>query len=146
MMKRIEAFPKDHPLVVKLVGAGLCLAGAGAGVGVVGLPAIAAALGVKLAVVGGTATMTALGGVATTAGVGVAAQGTAVAGILAAGAKVLFSTAAVDVGRRMIEATEVRPKSFLSSLGFRKSKPTSEGKQDGLLSLMPLVSSDKASS
>lgn len=54
MMKRIEMFPKDHPLLVKVVGAGLCLAGAGVGaVGAVGIPAIAAALGIKLAVVGG---------------------------------------------------------------------------------------------
>jgi len=141
MLKRIENFPKDHPLLVKVVGAGLCLAGAGAGaVGAVGIPAIAAALGIKMAVVGGTATMSALGGVAATAGVGVAAQGTAVAGIVAAGAKILFSTAAVDVGRRMIESTEARPKTFLGSLGFRNRSSSSNG-----LSLMPLSKDDRSS-
>lgn len=51
MLKRVERFPKDHPLLVKLFGAGLCLAGAGAGA--IGIPAVAAALGIKLAVVGG---------------------------------------------------------------------------------------------
>ncbi|KAG8980291.1 hypothetical protein FRB94_010050 [Tulasnella sp. JGI-2019a] len=133
MVKRIEDFPKDHPLLVKLVGAGICLAGAGAGA--IGIPAIAAALGVKLAVVGGASTVSALGvsSVATTAGVGMAAQGTAVAGLVAAGAKVLFSTAAVDIGRRMIEATEPRPKTFLG-FGFKRRTDSTDSV---LLALMP---------
>lgn len=51
MLKRIESFPKDHPLLAKLIGAGLCVAGAGAGA--ISVPAIAAALGIKLALAGG---------------------------------------------------------------------------------------------
>jgi len=130
MLKRLEKFPKDHPLLVKVAGAGLFLAGAGAGA--ISVPAIAAALGIKLAVVGGAATATALGGAAATAGVGVAAQGTAVAAVVAAGAKIALSSIALDLGGRMMAAGEPR-RSFW---GFGKKSGSDSGL--GVMNLMPL--------
>lgn len=51
MAKRIEKFPKDHPLLCKIFGAGLCIIGAGASAATI--PGLLAAIGVKLAVVNG---------------------------------------------------------------------------------------------
>jgi len=133
-MKRLEKFPQDHPLLVKAVGAVLCLAGAGAGA--ISVPAVAAALGLKVAIVGGTATITALSGVAATAGFGAAAQGTAVAGLVAAGAKVLLSGLAVDMGSRMVRYTEPRPRGLF---GFGRKNTTESSATGGLMSLVPMT-------
>ncbi len=51
MIRRIEKFPEDHPLLMRLIGTGLCVVGAGAGA--ITVPGLMAALGIKLAVVNG---------------------------------------------------------------------------------------------
>jgi len=99
MLRRLQKFPEDHPLLMKLVGAGLCVAGAGAGA--VSVPGLLAALGIKWAILNGAA------GVVGAAGVtGAVTQGAAVAGAVTAGAKLFLSTLAVDVGTKLME-TEV---------------------------------------
>jgi len=134
MLKRIENFPKDHPLLAKMIGAGLCVVGAGAGA--VTVPAIAAALGLKVALAG-AATTTGLVTVAATAGAGAAAQGTAVAAAAIAAGKILLSTAAVDFGGRLLTASnETKSKGFF---GFAKRKDSSSGNG---LALLPLKSRD----
>lgn len=136
MMKKIERFPKDHPLLVKLVGAGLCVAGAG--VGAISIPAVAAALGIKLAVVGGVAGVS---GAAAAAGTGVALQGTAVAGALLTGAKLLASTVAINVGGRMMEAND---ESRIRLFGIRRRRGSSV--RSGILADVPLMPSSVTTS
>jgi len=133
MLKRIEDFPKDHPLLAKLIGAGLCVVGAGAGA--VTVPAIAAALGLKIAVTGAGAVV-GTASIASFAATGVAAQGTAVAAAAAAAGKLLLSSAALDLGGRLLTSSsnETKPRGFF---GFGKRKDSGDG-----LSLLPLKNRD----
>lgn len=55
MLKRLRKFPQNHPLITKVVGTALFVAGTGAGAAA--MPALMAALGLKLAVVNGTLTL-----------------------------------------------------------------------------------------
>lgn len=86
----------------------------------------------------GTATITALSGVTATAGFGAAAQGAAVAGLVAGGAKVLLSSLAIDVGSRMVRATETpRPQGLF---GFGRKRNNTTKSEGGLMSLVPIMS------
>ncbi|KAG8908291.1 hypothetical protein FRB99_007825 [Tulasnella sp. 403] len=96
MMKRLQKFPEDHPILAKVLGAGLCLAAAGAGA--VAMPALMAAV-----TVGGASTL--LGGAAAAAA-GAAVQETAVGAALAAGAKIFLSKVALDVGEKLLKGDE----------------------------------------
>jgi len=129
MLKRLQKFPENHPLLVKLAGAGLCIAGASAGA--VTVPAIMAALGIKMAVVGTTSVLS--------AGTGAAAvQGTAVAGAVVAGAKILFSTMAIEIGGMLLAGPPSPDRRYGSLWGRRRSN---SGSRVGVMADVPLLSS-----
>lgn len=52
MLKRIQRFQRDHPILMRVIGTGLCIAGAG--VSALAMPAVLGAFGIKLAVANGT--------------------------------------------------------------------------------------------
>lgn len=76
--------------------------------------------------------------VATTAGAGMAAQGTAVAAAAIAAGKLLASTAVLDLGGRLLTASNdtTKPRGFF---GFGRRKDSGSGSS---LSLMPLKNRD----
>jgi len=131
-MQRLQKFPEDHPLLIKLVGTGLCIAGA-ASAGALTIPALLGALGVQTALLSGAST--AMGAAAT----GAAAQGSTVAGVVLAGAKVLFSTVAVDVGSKLMAVEPIPRRRFGGFLGRRRRSST-EPCVDALADL-PLLAS-----
>ncbi|KAG8911866.1 hypothetical protein FRC01_005436 [Tulasnella sp. 417] len=91
MMKRIQRFQKDHPILMRIIGTGLCIAG-----GALTMPAVLGAFGIKLAVA--NAPMMLAEGLAAGSALPMTTAN------LAAGAKVLASSIALDIGGRLLAA------------------------------------------
>ncbi|KAG8948428.1 hypothetical protein FRC04_009798 [Tulasnella sp. 424] len=136
MLKRIQRFQRDHPILMRVIGTGLCIAGAG--VSALAMPAVLGAFGIKLAVA--NAPMMLAEGLAA----GSAALPMTTANI-AAGAKVL----ALDIGKRLLAGPPESPteRGMFGFLPRRKnsnsSTLTESESRVGVLGDLPLVSSTK---
>lgn len=141
MLKRLEKFPENHPLLVKILGLGLCLAGAGAGA--VTVPAVMAALGLKLAVMNGSTILASGAAASLSAAVPAAAASTASA--LLAGSQILLSTVAIDLGGKLLAAAAGPPSARTSRqrvagwLGIRRGSASSSEGRIGVLDDVPLL-------
>jgi len=133
MLRRLLKFRKDHPLVMQVLGTGLFIAGAG--VGAATMPALMAAFGLKLAVVNGTAAFSTAAVAASTAAV----EGATAAGVVAAGAKVLLSTVALDLGGKLL-AGPPSPQRFAGLFGKkRRSSSSDDSSRIGAMADVPLL-------
>jgi len=94
--KWLTEFPNEHPILVKVLGTGLCLASMGAGA--ITLPAVMAAMGAQITVAGGLSAILGAAGASTAA----AAHGATVASSAAASAKILLGSVAMDVGANLL--------------------------------------------
>jgi len=129
--ERLQQFPDNHPLLMKLLGTGLCLASVGAGA--MTMPAFMAAVGFQGAVAAG------LGGLltaATTTATG-AVHGATFASGAAAGAKILFSSVALDVGASLL-AKPSPPRRF-KGLFPRRTRSSTSPTAETSASVVPLV-------
>lgn len=140
MLRRIQRFQRDHPILMRVIGTGLCIAGAG--VSALAMPAVLGAFGIKL-VVANAPVMLAEGLAA-----GSAALPMTTANI-AAGAKVLASSLALDIGKRLLAGPPESPteRGMFGFMPRRKnsnsSTLTESESRVGVLGDLPLVSSTK---
>ncbi|KAG9019425.1 hypothetical protein FRB90_002577 [Tulasnella sp. 427] len=130
MLKRIQRFQKDHPILMRILGTGLCIAGAG--VSALTMPAVLGAFGIKLAVANAPA---------------IIAEGLAAGSALpmttaniVAGAKVVASSIALDIGGRLLAGppspTERGMFGFLPRRKNSDSSTLTESESKGSLSLL----------
>ncbi|KAG8956930.1 hypothetical protein FRC03_010698 [Tulasnella sp. 419] len=110
LIKRSQKFAKDHPIVMQVIGAGLAIMGASAAT----VPAVLAALGIKIGIGGLSIGAAAIGSTSLFSGAATTAATTGVAtsagGFFATSAKMILGGIAMDVGGRLLEGTDKAPK------------------------------------
>ncbi|KAG8965219.1 hypothetical protein FRC00_008715 [Tulasnella sp. 408] len=138
MLKRIQRFQKDHPILMRIIGTGLCIAGAG--VSALTMPAVLGAFGIKLVAANAPAMLAE--GLAASAALPMTTAN------LAAGAKVIASSIALDIGGRLLApATSSTERGMFGFMPARKNSSSSTLTESesrvGVLGDLPFLSSKK---
>jgi len=138
MLKRIQRFQKDHPILMRIIGTGLCIAGAG--VSALTMPAVLGAIGIKLVAANAPAMLAE--GLAASAALPMTTAN------LAAGAKVIASSIALDLGGRILAGpTSSTERGMFGFMPGRKNSSSSTLTESesrvGVLGNLPLLSSKK---
>lgn len=157
MLKRIQRFQKDHPILMRIIGTGLCIAGAG--VSALTMPAVLGAFGIKLVAANGTflehlflrrmlITRLSIAPAMLAEGLAASAALPMTTANLAAGAKVIASSIALDIGGRILAGpTSSNERGMFGFMPGRKNSSSSTLTESesrvGVLGNLPLLSSKK---